>query len=163
MKAIKKVKKPKKIKLPKLKKQAWALWSQIVRHIGHCELCGIKYKELTPKGKPAILNAHHLISRENFSLSWDVKNGISLCQMCHKYSKNSPHKNGLIFSNWYMQKHPENFEYLLENWKGNFDLSIENLQKIIENLEHILNTLESSNLGTTNHQETSELSTCCPA
>lgn len=144
MKAIKKVKKPKKIKLPKLKKQAWVLWSQIVRYVGYCELCGIKYKELNAGGKPTILHAHHIIGRENYMLAWDVKNGVSLCAYCHKFSRTGAHKGGIIFSDWFMKKYPERYEYLLRVYNTSVELTIESMQILIENLTKTLNTLNEA-------------------
>jgi hypothetical protein len=135
------MKKNKKIKKPsifKLKKQAWKLWSEIVRNKGYCELCGIKYKELNKRGRPTILNAHHVVGRENHNLSWDIENGVSLCSWCHKFSSTGAHKGGIIFSEWFRQKYPERYEYLLKNYQNNVDLTTEYLENIIKNLEILL-------------------------
>ena len=143
MKTVKKIKKPKKLKVPKLKKDLWKIWSSIVRHKNYCDLCGIKNGELTKNNKKCVLNAHHLISKDaSYNLAWDVENGISLCQNCHRFSKIGPHKNSLIFANWFNNKYPEKYQYLLDKWMVPFDLSIENLQKIQEILQKTLENLE---------------------
>ncbi len=118
-----------------LKKKAFDLWSLKVRKIGICALCGAKYKEVNLKGKPIILNAHHLISRNTSNiLAWDVKNGISLCQNCHKFKNNGPHKNGLIFTNWYIKNYPSTYQYLLDNWQIYVEITVEYLENIIKTL-----------------------------
>jgi hypothetical protein len=123
--------------LVKLKKKAFKLWSEKVRAIGCCELCGIKNKEPTLKGKPAVLNAHHVIGRENHRLAWDIRNGISLCQWCHKWSKVGPHRGSIIFNEWYRLKYPENYDYLLKTHEEPFEITLENMQKVIEKLSII--------------------------
>lgn len=147
MKKKKKEKKPKKIKLPKLKREAWRLWSLIVRFKGVCEKCGAKYKEINNNGHPTILHSHHVVGRENYSLSWDVLNGVSLCMFCHKYSRIGPHRGGIIFSDWYMKKFPDNYTYLLNHYQDSVELTIEYMQNIIENLKEELNNL---NIGVKN-------------
>ena len=141
MKAIKKIKKPKKISISKLKKHAWKLWSLIGRHKGYCELCGIKYKEINIRGKPTILNSHHVVGRENYALSWDILNSVSLCCFCHKWSPIGPHRGGIIFSDWFMKKYPERYAYLLQSYSTPVELTIESMQILIENLTKTLNTL----------------------
>lgn len=130
-----KIKKTKKATLPKLRKEAFKLWSEIVRKGGYCELCGVKYRDLKPNGKPVILNAHHIIGRENHALAFDIKNGCSLCQNCHKYSKTGAHKGGIVFSDWFMQKYPEKYQYLLQSYQKVVELNIEYMQNIIESLK----------------------------
>lgn len=129
MKHVKKVKKP---SLPKLKKTAWKLWSKIVRKDSVCKLCGIKYGEIKVNGKPAVLNAHHVIGRENHALSWDLKNGISLCQNCHKYSKIGAHKGGIIFSEWFRITYPDVYDYLLKNYNTEVNITVEYIEEIIK-------------------------------
>lgn len=128
--------KSKKITIPKLKKKAYKIWSEIVRKRGFCELCGKKYKQIRENGKPVILNAHHIIGRENLKLSWNILNGISLCSYCHKFSKIGPHKGGIIFSDWYQKKYPNNYKYLLETYSQSIELTIEYMEKIIKDLNH---------------------------
>ena len=74
-------------------------WSKLVklRAKGKCEVCG----------KTSPLNSHHIFSRSNRSVRWDVSNGVCLCVGCHTFSsKFSAHKT------------PTEFTYWLENNKG---------------------------------------------
>lgn len=123
--------------LSKLKKKAYKLWSENVRKIGHCELCGKQYKEINEKGKPTILDAHHIIGRENHRLSWDLKNGISLCKYCHKWSYSGPHKGSIIFAEWYRLSHPDNHSYLLQVYKEEVNVDIPYVENIIKGLESV--------------------------
>lgn len=120
--------------LIKLKKKAFSLWSKRIREKNYCELCERKYKEPNPNGKPTILQAHHIIGRENKRLAWDLKNGICLCDYCHKWSRVGPHRGSIIFNEWYRMKYPENYKYLLSCWEEDFELTIENMEKIIKSL-----------------------------
>jgi hypothetical protein len=131
---MKKVKKP---TIPKLRKKAFKLWSEIVRKDGKCEICGCIKGTLNAKGKPVILHAHHLIGRENHALMFDIQNGISLCVGHHKYFKDSAHKGGLVFHDWFMKKYPERYNYLLINAANQVDLNIQTLQEIIKQLEEL--------------------------
>lgn len=119
----------------KLKRKAFKIWSQTVRRDRQCEICGIKHGEPTKNGKPAILNAHHIVGRHNLALAWDLKNGISLCSYCHKFSKTGPHQGGIIFSEWFRVNHPEEYAYLLEHHMDNVDITLEHMLEVIKNLE----------------------------
>jgi hypothetical protein len=118
----------------KLRKKAFKLWSLRVRELGVCDLCGKKYKEINEKGKPTILQAHHIIGRENKRLAWDVKNGVCLCSYCHKWSRAGAHRGSIIFTDWFMKKHPDRYDYLIENCNVEVEPTIEYMQKQIENL-----------------------------
>lgn len=46
-----------------------------------CKMCGIR----SSQGTPVILNAHHIIPFiKNRELRFDISNGITLCDVCHK-------------------------------------------------------------------------------
>jgi len=116
------------------KRKALVEWSLAVRERdGHtCQVCGIKAGELTKNGKPVVLNAHHIISKEcvfyDF-LKLDLNNGITLCQSCHKFSRKcSPHKQEFVFFVWFMQNKPKQYEYLkgkiINNYSGNQSVDI---------------------------------------
>jgi 5-methylcytosine-specific restriction endonuclease McrA len=47
-----------------------------------CEYCG----------KSGRMNAHHIFSRSNLSVRWDLDNGICLCVGCHVFANHSFHK-----------------------------------------------------------------------
>ena len=120
----KKAKKPKKITKKQIAKKAriakrkdLVAWSLAVKERDGfcCQVCKIKNKELTKNGKPAVLNAHHLLAKEGtYSfLMFDINNGICLCQSCHRFSReNSPHRQELVFFLWFMENKIEQLEYL---------------------------------------------------
>lgn len=70
-----------------------SLWAIVIklRAGGRCEFCGT-----IPKG----LNAHHIFSRSNQSVRWDVENGIALCALHHLLGNMSAHKAPLDFAEW---------------------------------------------------------------
>ena len=71
------------------------LWADKVKEVGKCEVCG----------KKTHLNAHHLFSRTNYSLRWDLDNGICLCSGCHTLNSSfSAHKTGIEFTFWIIDK-----------------------------------------------------------
>jgi hypothetical protein len=135
---MKKSSKPKKPNLAKLKRIAFKLWSEIVRKDGYCKYCEAKNGDLKQNGKPTILNAHHVIGRENYALCWDILNGVCLCQNCHKFSRHGAHRGGIIFSEWFRVTHPETYEYLLRNYNKEVNITVEYVQGIIDNFKEIL-------------------------
>jgi len=89
-----------------LKNKADKLWSQIIRakNKGRCEVCG----------KPAN-NPHHIISRKNLALRWDVRNGCLLCSGCHTLKRKSAHADPMWFiSEWLTQNRTSDYNYLWE-------------------------------------------------
>ena len=77
-------------------------WSYMVKELAgnKCEYCG----------KTENLNSHHIFSRSNHNLRWDVVNGCCLCAGCHTFStKFSAHKTPLEFAIWIK-------EYRGEEW-----------------------------------------------
>ena len=84
-----------------LSKLADKKWSECVRSIGYCEYCGSKDN----------LNAHHIFSRHNKSVRWELSNGICLCAKHHTFSDEfSSHKT------------PTEFTRRLDNYKGKWYL-----------------------------------------
>lgn len=121
-----------------LKRKAFQLWSLNVRKNGVCEHCGVQNKSIKPNGKPVILHAHHIISRQNKALAWDVKNGICLCAFCHKFSQIGPHQGGIIFAEWFRNKYPDIHEYLLKNYQNEVEITPEHMEVIVEELKEKL-------------------------
>lgn len=75
-------------------KQLDELWSELVKiKAGYkCEYCGTD----------SHLNSHHVFSRSNYSVRWDLLNGICLCAGHHTLnSKFSAHKAPADFIEWY--------------------------------------------------------------
>ena len=97
---------PMKVKTKKqLIKACDIAWSKAVkvRDDYTCQMCG----------SVSGLNSHHIIGRINYSLRFDLKNGITLCASCHKFDRYSAHNNPLYFAVWFEKHYPENYEYLL--------------------------------------------------
>ncbi len=65
------------------------LWSKIIKAKGKCEFKNCR--------KERYLNSHHIISRSNKTLRWDLKNGVCLCAGHHTLLTNSAHKNPIEF------------------------------------------------------------------
>jgi len=65
-----------------------------VRANFRCEYCGSEKN----------LNSHHLFSRSNRSVRWDVDNGICLCAGHHTFSSVfSAHKTPFEFTEWFKE------------------------------------------------------------
>jgi hypothetical protein len=73
------------------------LWSQIVKSDGKCEVCGRK----------DTLNSHHIFSRSNMSVRWDLDNGICLCVAHHVFANFSAHKAPMEFTQWILAERGE--------------------------------------------------------
>lgn len=87
---MKKIKKPTKKKLIKI---ADALWSEKVK-----KLAGYKCEY---SGQTEHLNSHHVYSRSNHSVRWDVRNGVCLTVGHHVFSSVfSAHKTPIEFIEW---------------------------------------------------------------
>jgi len=88
-----------------LKKQCDIAWSKKVKELSHgrCEVCG----------SISTLNSHHIIGRVNYALRWDLKNGMTLCSSCHKFSKTSAHNDPVHFMEYFKKARPEDYQYLL--------------------------------------------------
>lgn len=68
---------------------AWALAIKIQARY-KCEYCG----------KETHLNSHHVYSRSNRSVRWDLTNGYCLCVGHHVFGNFSAHKAPMEFSTW---------------------------------------------------------------
>lgn len=93
-----------------IEKKCDKLWSECIRINWCCEYCW----------KKEYLNAHHITSRANKSVRWELSNWICICSGCHTFSsKFSAHLTPYEFSKW------------LEKYKW-----IEYMNKLLE-LSHI--------------------------
>jgi len=86
-----KEKKPK-TERQKLKDQLDKLWAILVK-----QRAGYKCER---SGKIAYLNSHHVFSKSNLSVRWDLDNGVCLNAGWHTLQTNSAHKNPIEFINW---------------------------------------------------------------
>ena len=71
-----------------------AIWSRVVKILAgfKCEHCG---------RMDIRLNSHHVFGRRAKSVRWDVKNGVCLCVLCHRFSsKFSAHETPTLFDEW---------------------------------------------------------------
>lgn len=96
-----------------IKKKLDVLWSQLVKKQadGKCEVCG----------KQENLNSHHIVSRKNLNLRWDLKNGCCLCVGCHKFKNESAHLDPIWFIGWVIENRKSDYEYLLTKRNVMFD------------------------------------------
>jgi hypothetical protein len=61
------------------------------------------------------VHAHHLFPREIKPFRHEVLNGVLLCAKHHKYSYEcSPHKNPIIFINFYKLRYKDRYSNLLK-------------------------------------------------
>ena len=72
------------------------LWREAIhkRADYKCEYCG----------KKSTLNAHHIFSRSNYFLRWNLDNGIALCVAHHIFGNFSAHKSPIEFVEWLKEK-----------------------------------------------------------
>jgi hypothetical protein len=149
-KAIKKEKKIKLTPLPKLRRKLLKLWSENVREKNNftCAFCGTQKGDIN-KFNPELksrVDAHHLLQKEikDCPLKYEIKNGISLCPSCHKFNgEHSAHKSPIVFYNWFREKYPNEYDFILKN--SNIRVDLDN-RKILEHILKCLENKESLNL-----------------
>ena len=79
-------------KISTLENKADKLWSLVVRKPWVCAVCWKVWGKLDP---------HHIFSRANHSVRWDIENWICLCSWCHTLSsKFSAHLTPCEFTYW---------------------------------------------------------------
>lgn len=99
------------------------LWSQIVkaRAGGKCEVCGVTKS----------LNSHHIFSRSNRSVRWDLNNGVCVCVSHHVFGLFSAHKSPIEFSEWLKEKRGIVwYEALREKAKKSVQFTLEDKESI---------------------------------
>ena len=104
-----------------IKKKLDKLWSELIKKRAKemCEMCG----------KSTMLNSHHIISRSNLNLRWDLHNGVCLCVSCHSLSNHSAHKDPLGFAEWVRQHRPDDYNYLMVKRNERFDKDYERIER----------------------------------
>jgi len=112
----------KKRKKTNYKKKADKLWSQVIRQKGVCDRCG---------KQGAQFNAHHITSRSNHSLRFDLKNGLCLCVSCHFWI----HQNLVLGAEWLKSENPKTYEYLMKEKNLIKQLKQYDYEKIIIDLQ----------------------------
>ena len=88
-------------------KQLDRLWSQCVKiRAGYkCEVSG-KTKDQCK------LNSHHIVGKRNFTLRWDIRNGVCISSGKHTLERQSAHQDPEWFRTWMLENRPSDFEYL---------------------------------------------------
>lgn len=88
-------------------KQLDKLWSQAVKvRVNYqCEVSGLSKHQCK-------LNSHHIVGKRNFTLRWDIRNGVCLSSKSHTLSRQSAHQDPEWFREWLLEKRKEDFEYL---------------------------------------------------
>jgi len=103
-------------RLKKEYKEKYAIWVKAVKERDNYT-CQISDKYLK-NADPRALQAAHILSKENYpELQFDVINGISLSYYYHKNAPISSHLDGFAFTEWFKNKFPDRYEYLLKKLK----------------------------------------------
>jgi len=92
-------------------KKRFKEWSKLVKERDNfkCVFCD----------ETKMLNAHHIINRQNEDLRFDINNGITLCSKHHRFSFSfSAHQNSFIFVVWLMLNRREQYDYLVNYLKN---------------------------------------------
>ena len=108
--------------LKSIKKKADALWAKIVRNRNYCELCGASNVRF---------NAHHIISRANHSLRYDLKNGINLCVSCHFHV----HQDPTEIVEWLKDHRGQQYKHLLKEKRKTNQLKMYDYEEIYNKLK----------------------------
>ena len=145
-----KIKKTKKTKLEstaKIQRRLFKLWSEAVRERAmlKCEYCGIENKAININGVSTKLDSHHFISRKvkNMPLKFEIKNGICVCPICHKWGMPSFHRDPITTITWLIKTSPERYDYVLNNSSIRVDLDN---RLVLEEIERKLLAKESLDL-----------------
>ena len=98
-----------------------SLWSKAVkvRADYKCEYCG----------RTDTLNSHHIFSKSNRAVRWDLANGICLCALHHALGNFSAHKAPLEFAEWIRNKRGEEWYQELRA-KSNTIVKLSNANKV---------------------------------
>jgi hypothetical protein len=88
-------------------KQLDLLWSQAVKvQAGYkCEISGLTKHQCK-------LNSHHIVGKRNFTLRWDLRNGLCVSTTKHTLHRQSVHQDPEWARQWLLEHRPSDFEYL---------------------------------------------------
>ncbi len=82
-------------------------WSQAVKiRAGYkCEISGMSKHQCR-------LNSHHIVGKRNFTLRWDLRNGLCISSSKHTLARQSVHQDPEWARQWLLENRKEDFEYL---------------------------------------------------
>lgn len=84
------------------------LWGKIIhQQFGDC--CA---KCKTTAGK---MEAHHIGGRQSNAMGLDLELGILLCDECHLYAPDAPHRDHQAFMKWLEEAYPQKFQRYQES------------------------------------------------
>jgi len=126
-------KKKKKSNRKTLRKQLDKIWAEVVK-----QRAGNKCER---SGKTTYLNSHHIFSRSNLSVRWNLDNGICLNAGWHTLQKESVHKSPIEFIEWLKKERGD-------KWYNELRLKANQVKKWTDReLELLLETLKEINNG----------------
>ena len=97
------------------------LWRLIIKAgKDRCEICGSK----------DVLECHHIITRGDYWLRWEPKNGVIACRKCHK-------RPAKILA-WLEEKDPKRYWWLIEQRAKTHPGQRIDLEAIERNLNNVL-------------------------
>jgi hypothetical protein len=107
----------------KIRRRLLRMWSEKVRlaHGNKCAFCGMP-NETIIAGTKQKLDAHHIESKLNPSLRFDIMNGIALDVWHHKFGKDSFHRSAISTMDWLLKNRPKQHEYILAHRNDVLDL-----------------------------------------
>lgn len=82
-----------------------------------------------------MINAHHIESRKNISLRFDVCNGVALCPTHHKFGIDSAHNAPVWFDQWMRTNRPQTIDYILQHRCDKIDETPEYMMIVITKLQ----------------------------
>ena len=129
---------PRKIGKKGLTKKLDKAWGKVIRlHAGNrCEVCG----------EENYLNSHHIVSRSNRRLRWELYNGVCLCSGCHTFRNNSAHKNPIWFRNWLKEYRGVDLKLVELTMNEIQKWTIEDRQTRLEELDKLLSYVGGGNV-----------------
>lgn len=94
-------------------KQKYKDWSKFIKERDNytCQICNTNHRNSDLRA----IQSAHILSKENYpELILDINNGITLCFACHKNASISSHLDGFAFTEFFKNKFPDRYAYLLE-------------------------------------------------
>lgn len=114
-----------KLTLKGAKKKADKAWSAAIRrkNNGCCEICNRGANQ-----------PHHYIGKRNYTMRFDLRNGVLLCYTHHVGGRHSAHGDGEWFRAWFKESRPEDLEYIIKNKEKKIKRLVRDYVKLVEEL-----------------------------